>query len=245
MALWAAAENGAEMALVDRAREGEGAAFTLLMQRHNQRLYRMVRAILRDEGEAEDVMQEAYVAAYQHLTEFEGRASFRTWLGRIAIHAACKRLRFRRRFESWQEGGDADCSPAGSAGRAADPEQEAARTELRRRLEAAVDRLPAGYRTVVMMRDVEEMSTAEVASFLQLSPANVKVRLHRARALLRRELGGHVETLRGRIFEFPAPRCRRLAARVSAQLRLAAPAVYSDAAAGAARSARAMASSTA
>lgn len=216
--LGGAGDATGEATLVGRVLRGDAAAFDLLMRRYNRRLYRIVRSILRDDAEAEEVLQEAYVSAYLHLGEFAGRASLSTWLARIAIHAALKRLRLRRRFVPLPEP-EPGAAPALAAA-VADPEQEAARAELGRRLEAAVDRLPARYRAVVVMRDIEEMSTEEVAACLRVSRVNVKVRLHRGRALLRRELQPHLETVRGRVFEFPAPRCRRLAAAVCRRLGL-------------------------
>lgn len=207
--------------LLDQVLGGDTAAFEVLMRRYNQRLYRMVRSILRDDAEAEDVLQEAYVRAFEHLRGFERRSSFPTWLGRIAIHAALKRLRARKRLEPLASDGAVEDrmmalrEPDGHS-----PEQAAALSELRQLLEAAIDRLPLRYRAVLMLRDVEEMSTEETARSLRLSSVNVKVRLHRARALLRRELCTHVESVRGRIFEFPAARCDRVVQAVYARLAL-------------------------
>ncbi len=201
--------------VVERVLRGETALFEILMRRYNQRLYRVARAILRDDHEAEDVMQDAYVRAYQHLRQFEGRSQFSTWLTRIAVHEALARAERRRRFQEL----DPATAPDGdvmnhfrSSGR--DPEQQASDSELHQLLEAAVGRLPQTYRSVFMLRDVEQMSTEEVARALDLTEATVKVRLHRARGMLRRELYARVGQQVGTAFPFNAVRCDRVVARV-------------------------------
>ena len=159
---------------------GERALFEILMRRHNQRIYRIVRGILRDDGEAEDVMQDAYVRAYQHLAQFEGRSTFVTWLSRIAMHeafCATKRQRKQTSLDSDYRSDDMNfASPSSS------PEKQAANAELGTALEAAILSLPQKYRSVVILRDVEELTTAEAASTLEISEDAIKVRLHRAHA---------------------------------------------------------------
>ncbi len=188
------------------------------MRRYNQRLYRVARAILRDDGEAEDVMQDTYVRAYQHLAQFAGRARFSTWLIRIAVHEALARKRRRQRLE----GLDAITSPSGDilvpASRAFDPESVASNSELRRVLEQAILALPEDYRTVLVMRDVDELSTAETAAALEITEENAKVRLHRARALLRKQLYSMTRASTAAAFEFPATRCDRVVANVLQRL---------------------------
>ena len=204
--------------VVRRVLEGEGALFEILMRRYNQRLYRVARFILREDAEAEDVMQDAYVRAYQHLDQFAGRARFSTWLTRIAIHEALARANRGRRFEGLDENGE----PAEDAGSFSsgvrDPEQEMVASETRAMLEAAILCLPAAYRTVLMLRDIEELNTAETAQALDLSEENVKVRLHRARALLRRELYARAGAGRGQAFSFMADRCDRVVQAVFGRL---------------------------
>src|SRR6516162_7140651 len=177
----------ADEEIVGRVVAGEAALFEILMRRHNQRIYRIVRGIIDDDGEAEDVMQDAYVRAYQHLRQFEGRSTFVTWLTRIAMHEAFARAERLRRQTSL----DADEVLADMKSNLAspdNPEQNAANLELQHALEKAILSLPPKYRTVMMARDVEEMSTAEAANSLEISEEAVKVRLHRARALVRRTL---------------------------------------------------------
>ena len=205
--------------VVARVLAGETALFEILMRRHNQRLYRVARAVLRDDSEAEDVMQDAYVRAYQHLAQFAGRARFSTWLTRIAFHEALSRVQRRSRYESI----DSADGPSGGimnmlATAVANPEQQTSQRELGALLESAILALPGKYRAVLMMRDIEEMSTAEAAECLEISEENVKVRLHRARALLRRELFSRAGENRANAFPFMAPRCDRVVRRVLEQI---------------------------
>jgi RNA polymerase sigma-70 factor (ECF subfamily) len=203
--------------IVDRVLEGETALFEVLMRRHNERLYRAARAILRDEAEVEDVLQQAYVNAYTHLRQFDRRAQFLTWLTRIAIHEALARARRRSRLTEI----DPD-RPTGSVMPAltstADPERLAFAHELGALIEAAVDRLPDGAREVFMLRTVEGMSTEEVATALDVSIAVVKTRLSRARAMLRRELASQADDAAANAFRFLRPRCDRVVAGVLARI---------------------------
>ncbi len=204
--------------VVDRVIAGETELYELIMRRYNQRLYRVVRSILRDDDETEDVMQDAYVRAYEHLSQFEGRALFSTWLTRIAVHEALARLRKRNRhqqIDADKDEGEVFVNPA-----ADDPEQTTSRVQLREMLEDAVLSLPEQYRTVLMMRDVEEMSTAETAQALNLTEENVKVRLHRGRALIRRDLTSRVGATAKDAFPFMGPRCDRIVKRVFERLSL-------------------------
>src|ERR1051326_6329323 len=176
--------------VVARVLAGETALFEILMRRYNQRLYRVSRVILRDDGEAEDVMQDAYVRAYQHLTQFAGKAAFSTWLTRIAVHESIAR---RNRQQRFVENGDRDPNGEGNSmdyivSERPSPEDRVSNAEAARLLEEAVQSLPEMYRTIFVMRDVEELSTAETAELLDVSEENVKTRLHRARAMLRRDL---------------------------------------------------------
>lgn len=199
--------------VVRRVLAGDTALFEIIMRRHNQRLYRVARAILRDDDEAEDVMQDTYVRAFQHLSQFQGRAKFSTWLTRIAVHEALGRLRRRARFE------DLDSMVESEGDRMMvsnepSPEQQASTSELNTLLETAVLTLPQNYRTVLVMRDIEGMSTSETATALELTEENVKVRLHRARALLRRELFARAGAGATAAFPFPATRCDRVVKQV-------------------------------
>ena len=210
--------------VVRRVRAGEAALFEVLMRRYNQRVYRTARAIVRDEAEAEDVMQQAYVNAYLHLDQFAERARFATWLTRIATYEALARVRRRSRFteiETMTESGD----PGGALmERGPNPERQAFFAELRRTLEGGVDALPEAYRSVFVLRDVEGLSTAETAECLGLSADVVKTRLVRARAQLRRKISEQIGVGARDLFAFPATRCDRVVAAVLA--RLSPPAVH-------------------
>jgi RNA polymerase sigma-70 factor (ECF subfamily) len=208
-------EGWTDQQVVDRVRGGETALYEIIMRRYNQRLYRVARAILRDPEEAEDVMQEAYVRAYQHLDQFAGRAAFATWLTRIAVHEALARLRSRTRNPQLE---DPEGESMNLAETALDPEQNASRAELGQLLEDAVLRLPEQYRAVVMLRDIEEMTTAETAAALELTEQNVKVRLHRGRAMLRELLFERVGKSGKEAFCFMGARCDRVVLAVFARL---------------------------
>jgi RNA polymerase sigma-70 factor (ECF subfamily) len=202
--------------VVRRVLAGEVELFEVLLRRHDPRVYRTVRSILRDEGEAEDAMQAAWVQAYQHLRGWAGASSFTTWLLRIAANEALGRLRRRSRLvpvEDDDEGNGGIMDP-----RAEDPEERAAARETARLLERAVDGLPALYRSVYVLRELEQLSTAETAEALGISEEAVKVRLHRARAMLRDALGEAIGRAAPEVFQFLAPRCNRMVARVMAEI---------------------------
>jgi len=201
--------------VVTRVLAGETGMFEIVMRRHNQRLYRVAHAILRNDGEAEDVMQDAYVRAYEHLDQFAGRAKFSTWLTRIAVDEALARQRRGHRYQELDSLSDREGDPMDRlATLAPDPEQQASNSETRRLLEEAVEKLPDAYRTIFMLRDVEEMSTSDTAHVLDISEENVKVRLHRARALLRKSLYAQAGMERGEAFNFHAVRCDRVVRNV-------------------------------
>ena len=156
----ARSEGWTDQHVVEQIRAGNTALYEIIMRRYNQRLYRVARAILREDAEAEDVMQDAYVRAYQHLDQFAGHSSFATWLTRIAIHEALRRLPRRRRMVQMEEADFDGESSMNIAETSPDPEQRASTAELGRLLEETVLELPDQYRSVIMLRDVEEMSTA-------------------------------------------------------------------------------------
>jgi RNA polymerase sigma-70 factor (ECF subfamily) len=197
--------------VVRRVLAGETELFEILMRRHNQRVYRAIRGILRDDAEAEDAMQQAYLLAYSHLADFAGESAVATWLTRIAVNAALARL--RRRGAEPRLGEVQDASEEVMVAPADSPEDRAAARESVRRFEAAVERLHPAYRTVLLLREVEELSTAETAASLGISPEAVKVRLHRARLALRQALGEGAEAA-PEAFAFLAPRCDRVVAAV-------------------------------
>jgi RNA polymerase sigma-70 factor (ECF subfamily) len=221
------AEALTDAELVALARQGAAAAFREIMRRNNRRLFRAARGVLRDDLEAEDVVQETYVRAFQGLAGFRGEAGLSTWLTRIAYNVALGRIRRRRTAVGLsdldvaaQEGGGAQILmfPTGNDASGSDPEGAAARRELRLLLEGAVDALPGRFRVVLVARDVDGMSVEETAGMLGLRPETVRTRLHRARRLLRAALEERVgDALRG-AFPFDGARCLRLTESVMARL---------------------------
>jgi RNA polymerase sigma-70 factor (ECF subfamily) len=204
--------------VVNRVLAGETALYEVVMRRYNTRLYRVARAILKNDGEAEDVMQDAYVRAFQHLGQFAGRAKFSTWLTRIAVHEALARQQKAKRFEDWDAMNESKQDKIATAPLRSDPESQTATAEMSKILEQAIEDLPGQYRTVVMMRDIEEMTTAETAECLSLTEDNVKIRLHRAHGILRRNLYEKARISTADAFPFHAPRCDRVVANVFAIL---------------------------
>ena len=204
--------------VVRRVRAGETALYEVILRRYNQRLYRVARAILHNDAEAEDVMQDAYVRAYEHLDQFAGRAPFSTWLTRIAVHESLARLRRRNRVQSLDEAEYEGGASMNLAAHSPDPEQNATGAQLRELLEEAVMNLPMNYRTVIMMRDIEEMSTAETAEALDLTEENVKVRLHRGHGMVRSWLMERIGSNAKEAFPFMGARCDRMVTAVLARL---------------------------
>jgi RNA polymerase sigma-70 factor (ECF subfamily) len=204
--------------LVERARRRDSLAFELLMRRHNQRVYRVVRSVLRDPSEVEDVMQQAYLSAFVHLDQFAGAARWSTWVCRIALNEALGRVRQRDRFVPLEAASEADMTDSGAP--AADPEEATAGHQVQSLLEEAVDRLPEMYRTVLVLRAVEGMSTAETAAVLEVPEDVVKTRLHRARTSLRASLSSRVERELVEAYAFGNERCDRVVAGVLAELKV-------------------------
>jgi len=209
-------------ALIEQVLGGHTAIFELLIRRYNERVYRAVRSVVRDEHETEDVMQQAYVNAFTHLRQFNGSARFSTWLTRIAINEALARVRRQGRYEPFDE--EAASGEAASMAVSSDnPEHQAFSHELGRLLEWAVDGLPAGMREVFMLRDVEGLSTLEAAECLGVSEDVIKTRLSRGRALLRQQLIARTGATAPDAFRFYRPRCDRVAASVLAAINGRAP----------------------
>ena len=197
--------------VVRRVLGGEPALFEVLMRRYNQRVYRAVRSVLRDDRECEDVMQQAWLHAYAHLGQFQGTAAFSTWLTRIALNEALARIRRASRPGPARALLEEDELMGSAPG---DPEQRASDRELGRMLEEAVDRLSEGHRRVFVLRQVDGMSTADTAAALGLSEEAVKVRLHRAHLALRDLLYARAGPAAPGIFTFLGARCDRMVASV-------------------------------
>jgi RNA polymerase sigma-70 factor (ECF subfamily) len=207
--LLATGEQLSDADVVARVRAGDTALFEILIRRYNQRVYRAVRAVLRGDDEVEDAMQQAYLSAFANLGQFAERAQFSTWLIRIAVNEALARLRKRGRFE-WEMPEMESTAP--------NPEQQAAISQMREVVEQELEALSTTYRTVLVLRDVEGLSTAETAEALGVSDDVVKTRLHRARAMVRDGLARRAgETLQA-IYPFGNARCDRVTASVMARL---------------------------
>jgi RNA polymerase sigma-70 factor (ECF subfamily) len=207
--------------VVDRVRRGETALFEILMRRHNQRVYRVARSVVKDEAEAEDVMQQAYINAFVHLKQFEDRSQFSTWLTRITLYEALSRLRKMRPQQlpgGLDEGENPRDDMESLTSAQPDPEQQAYAGELGRILEAAVDALPETYRAVFMLREIEGLSTSETAAGLDLGEEAVKTRLHRARAMVRRTITDRLGAAGQEAFQFHAVRCDRVVQSVLASI---------------------------
>jgi RNA polymerase sigma-70 factor, ECF subfamily len=205
--------------VVRRVLAGERQLFEILMRRYNRRLYRVARGIVGDPDEAEDVVQDAYVRAFHHLDQFAERARFATWLTRIAVYEAMTRIRRRGRFveiDAMPEVRKESIPSLRSA--ELDPEQRAIRGDLRTILEAAIDDMPPPYRLVLMLRDVEGLSTAITAECLNLEIPAVKTRLHRARGLLRRRIAEQASSACREAFAFDGGRCDRVVEAVLARI---------------------------
>jgi RNA polymerase sigma-70 factor, ECF subfamily len=208
-----------DVEIVARVQAGDRGLFEILMRRHNQRLYRAARAIVRDESEVEDVMQQAYLNAFCHLDQFEARAEFSTWLTRIAINEAFARRRRRERTlvsSALEDPGGATGTAQDAAAPQPSPEHQAYANELHDLIEDAVDALPEIYRVVFMLRDVEGLTTSQTGEGLGLGDEAVKTRLHRARAMMRRAVTARIGTVARGTFQFQAPRCDRVVAGVLA-----------------------------
>lgn len=214
----AASDRLDDAALVARIRARDADAFRTLMQRYNQRLYRVARGILRNDGEAEDAVQEAYVRAFSHLADFRGESSLATWLTRIVMNEALGRLRSQRRMME-RDGSALNVSEAEIiqfplAAKTDDPERSLAQREILNLVQKITDELPDVYRIVFMTRVIEGMSVEDTAELLGIPPETVKTRLHRARRLVREQLDKQIGPVLMDAFPFAGRRCERLTTAV-------------------------------
>jgi RNA polymerase sigma-70 factor, ECF subfamily len=211
--------------LVEIARQGGEKAIRLLVKRNNRRLFRVARAVVRDDAEAEDIVQETYVNAFTKLDSFRGSSRFSTWLTRIALNEALGRARKRRPAAELSELDVADGANGGSvimfptSLKPPGADAELARKQVRDLLEKAVDELPDAFRLVFIFRDIEEMSIEDTATQLSLKPETVKTRLHRARRLMRLAVEKQLSATFSELFPFDGARCERMADRVVDRLR--------------------------
>ncbi len=222
----AAAPNPASLdddALLRRIRAGDRDAFTDLMRRYNRRLYRVARSVLRDDAEAEDALQDAYLQAYRALPAFRGESALGTWLTRIVVNAALMRQRKTGRLAEVIElgadvGADDAALPRDRLDEPAQPELAALRAQTRRLIETGIDKLPAAFRTVFVLRAVEELTVEETAATLDIPEATVRTRYFRARAMLREALAREIDFAIEDAFGFDGARCDRIVEAVRRRL---------------------------
>jgi len=206
--------------LAARVAARDPTAFEQLMRQHNRRLFRVARAILKSDADAEDAVQDAYLSAYRAIGRFRGDARLSTWLTRIVVNEAYGRLRRAARAEVVALPGMSEQAQEAAMGEsnALTPEQEVLRGELRRVLERHIDALPEAFRTVFMLRDVEELPVEEVAAALGIPEATVRTRSFRARALLRSAMSHEIDVATLDAFAFAGARCDRIVANVLSRL---------------------------
>lgn len=214
-----------DAALVQRVLAGEGTSFELLMRRYNQRLYRVARSMLRDSAEAEDALQDAWLSAFQAMGNFRGEASLATWLSRVVVNQCLVRLRRQARRDNIvpmvSMGGPEDEEYAAMPTTETEtPDKALVRAELRAVLERKLDELPEAFRTVFVLRCVEELSVEETARCLDIPEATVRSRHFRARSMLRESLAQDIDVAERDVFSFDGERCDRIVAGVLARLGL-------------------------
>ena len=215
----------ADADLLPLAKIGDEVAIRAIIQRHNQRLFRTARAVIRNDAEAEDVVQASYIKAFASLSAFRGEAELSTWLTRITLNEALGRVRAQKNTTGLEEI-DMQATSAGgqvvqfpSSLSETDPETELSRSQARQLLEQAVDELPDDFRAIFVLRDVEGMSTDEAASYLGIRPETAKTRLHRARKMMRQSIEKRLSGAFSALFPFDGARCAFMADRVVAALR--------------------------
>jgi RNA polymerase sigma-70 factor (ECF subfamily) len=220
-----AVETASDAELVRLVLGKDEAATRALRQRYNRRLYRVARGVVRDDSEAEDVLQEAYLRAFSGLADFRGESNLSTWLTRIVLNQALQRL--RRRTDVPVSGIDQDAERRGAevipfpaSQSTIDPERAMAQQQLCQLVERAIDELPCEFRTVLMARVIEGMSVEETAAAFDLQPETVKTRLHRARRLLKEALAEHIGPRFGDLFPFAGQRCDRITNAVIERLNI-------------------------
>lgn len=212
------AENATEADLIADASRGNGAAFEAIMRRHNQLLFRTARSIVRNDEEAEDTVQEAYLSAWRALGTYRAESRLSTWLVRITTNEALGRLRRKSAqvipLETAMMSSEPETRAALTDAPERGPEQLAQRAQIRRLMEERIDLLPDGFRTVFMLRAIEELSVQEVADALEIPEATVRTRFFRARSILRESLAQEMDSALTDAFSFDGERCDRIVAMV-------------------------------
>ncbi|HVJ76904.1 MAG TPA: RNA polymerase sigma factor [Hyphomicrobium sp.] len=222
------AAKPAEADLIRKAVAGDEMAVRAIIRAHNRRLYRVARSIVRDDSEAEDVLQEAYLHAFSALADFRGQSSLSTWLTRIVFNEALQRRRRRVDLPTEQTGlqqkMQSQVIPFPYVGnRAVDPESMTVQREVISLIEHAIDELPEDFRTVLVARAIEDMSIEETAELLGIKPETVKTRLHRARRLLKEDLADYFGSFMDDVFPFDGARCDRVTNAVIERLKKSTP----------------------
>jgi RNA polymerase sigma-70 factor (ECF subfamily) len=210
-----------DLSIATRVAAGDRAAFALLMRRHNQRLYRLARAVLRDDAEAEDALQDAYLHAYRSIGEFRGEAALATWLSRLVLNECLGRVRRTARRQNVVAIVSANAQPEADSIAADTPERPdmtVARAQMRKLLEQKLDELPESFRAIFILRSVEEMSVEETAACLGVREATVRSRHFRAKSLLREALAQEIDLAERDVFEFGGRHCDGLVERVLSEL---------------------------
>lgn len=213
-----------DIELISKVISGNNSAFEPLMRRYNRMLYRTARSFVKDDAEAEDVVQDAYLLAYRSLTKFRGDAKFSTWLTRIVVNEAAARLRKTKRraeiihLDSGMEHEQPEADVIMENGQIEQPENSAMRAEMRRLLEKKIDELPAAFRTVFVLRELEEMSVEEVSAALGIPETTVRTRHFRGRSMLREALSREMDFALDEAFSFDGARCDRIVAEVMKHL---------------------------
>lgn len=205
-----------DIEIIEKVLNGEKEIYELIMRRYNQRMFRVARAIVKDDDAAEDAVQDAYIKAYLHLQNFKGNAAFSTWLTKILINDAIAKNNYRNKIIYLDpvpsENNEAEFYTTESSSNMKNPEQHAINNELSAHLEKVIDSLPDKYRVVYIMREIENMSTIDTADILNLSESNVKVRLNRAKEMLREKLTSIYKDVE--VFQFLGERCDRIVEKV-------------------------------
>ncbi len=216
---WEELQEANDDEIVNRVRQGETRGYELLIRRHNQRLYRVIRGILGDRSAVEDAMQEAYIAAYQSLDHYNARGQFAAWLTRIAINEA---LMTKRKHRRWREVGIERIEERieNDNETVKGPSHKLANQQLARLIEAGIDRLPPDFRLVFILRGLQQLSLEETSSTLGIPIATVKTRYYRARALMQRSLEPHLRNAQALAFEFAGARCDSMVQRVMYALKI-------------------------
>lgn len=218
-------EGLSELETAQRVAAGDEVVFEALIRRHNRMLYRVARAILKDDAEAEDALQLAYLQAYQGIADFRGQSKLSTWLTRIVVNQALMRVRQRARHArvipidaSGQE--ERDGLLEGADAEDQRPDARAMRAETRALIERSIDALPEAFGTVFMLRALEELSVEETAVCLGIPEATVRTRFFRARSLLRESLAHEIDIATSEAFSFDGERCNRIVSEVLGHIRL-------------------------